>query len=68
METQTRIDEPTPHGGVYAIAYWYDEFQIPTDRSVATKVEIIEYNSNGDQVWRTYGMVNNQPDNDAGVS
>lgn len=53
-EFQTRTVGPTPNGGSYAIAYWLDEGQNPVPKKKATYVEIIEFNENGEQVFRTY--------------
>lgn len=57
MATETRTDGQTPNGGTYSIAYWQNENGQPVDQSVAVRVEVIEYDQNGEQVWRTYGDI-----------
>lgn len=51
---EERIEGPTPNGGAYSIAYWRDDNGNPVDREQATKVEIVEYDEAGEQVWRSY--------------
>ncbi len=51
----TRIDEPTPHGGVASIAYWQDAEGKATTRDQAVAVEIVEIDAQGKQIYRTYG-------------
>jgi hypothetical protein len=53
--TQERINEPTPNGGVYAIAYFYSDKRKPTAKAKATHVEIVEFDANDKEIWRTYG-------------
>lgn len=55
--TQERTEGPTPHGGAYAIAYYQDANGQPADKADAVAVEIIEYNADGVEVWRTYAEV-----------
>ncbi len=50
----TRIEGPTPSGGAYAIATWYQhglEVDDPTD---ADAVEIVEYDADDASLLRTY--------------
>jgi len=41
-----RVEGPTPAGGAYAIAYTHDDGSI----------EIVEFDSEGREIRRTYGM------------
>jgi hypothetical protein len=52
--TQERIDGPTPNGGVYSIAYFSDDDGKPTSKQKATRMEIVEFDGNGNEVFRTY--------------
>lgn len=45
---------PTPHGGVKSTAYYRDDHGDPAPRSKATQIEIVEFDANGKQVYRTY--------------
>ncbi len=56
--TQERIEGPTPHNGVYAIAYFMDNTGTPTSKDKAEKVEIHEVDKNGEVIYRTYGVIN----------
>jgi hypothetical protein len=51
---QTRVDEPTPNGGAYSIAYWQNANGEPALPEDATGAEIIEFSESGEQVFRTY--------------
>lgn len=53
-ETQERIDEPTPNGGMYSIAYFSDAEGNPTTKENATRMEIVEFDRDGKQIHRTY--------------
>jgi hypothetical protein len=53
-ETQERIDGPTPNGGVYSIAYFSDDDGDPTSKQKATRMEIVEFDREGNQLFRTY--------------
>jgi hypothetical protein len=55
--TEERIDGPTPQGGAYSIAYYRDENGELIDKAVASRVEIVEYDSRGNMIWRTYGTL-----------
>ena len=45
-----RVDEPTPNGGDYSIAYYYDEQNRPCKKAVASLVNIVEYKKDGECV------------------
>lgn len=51
-----RINGPTPHGGVYAVAF-FSRDGIPVAKSEATAVEIVEYDAQDGEVFRTYGKL-----------
>lgn len=53
-----RIDGPTPNGGAYAIAYFRDADGKPCSKDMATNIEIVEFDENGRDVFRTYGLCN----------
>lgn len=51
---QERIDEPTPNGGVYSIAYYQNAKGDRARKEDSERVEIIEYGKADEQVFRTY--------------
>lgn len=55
MATSRREDEPTPNGGAYSVTYFFDKEGQPADETVATRCEIIEFDSSDNEVSRTYG-------------
>ena len=57
MATSERREGPTPAGGAYSIAHWFDADGTPCPRELATEVEIIEYDAQDAQVFRTYGEI-----------
>lgn len=57
METQERIEGPTPNGGAYAIAFWHAEDGSPTDKESAVTCEVVEYDANDQVVFRTYATL-----------
>ena len=56
-DTYERRDGPTPNGGAYSIAHWSDAQGRPVPRGLARYVEVVEYDAEGGQVFRTYGKV-----------
>lgn len=52
--TQQRDDGPTPNGGVYSIAYFSDSEGNPTTKENATRMEIVEFDEDGNGFFRTY--------------
>lgn len=62
MNTQERIEGPTPTGGDYAIAYWQDGQGNPCEKDQAKAAEIVEYSANGDHIMRTYMETSHGPD------
>jgi hypothetical protein len=55
--TTQSIEGPTPNGGDYAIAFFFDERGNPTAKNKAKRVEIVEYNIQGVQIFRNYGLM-----------
>lgn len=53
-KTRTRTEGPTPNGGSYSIAYFRDAMGSPCPRERAAGIEVIEYDQNGNAVFRTY--------------
>jgi hypothetical protein len=54
IKTEERINGATPKGGVYSIAYFQDDAGQPVAKEDATAIEIIEFDENDRQIWRTY--------------
>jgi hypothetical protein len=52
--TETRIDDPTPNGGTYSIAYWKGSEGQPVEQKNAVAGEIVEFNADDKAVFRTY--------------
>jgi hypothetical protein len=57
MAVEERIDEKTPNGGQYAIAYFQDKDGNPVDKGKAVQAEIVEFDANDQPIWRTYGTI-----------
>ena len=47
---------PTPKGGVRSEAYYSDADGNAADKSVATRMEIVEFDAAGEVLGRTYGI------------
>ncbi len=54
MITQERLDAPTPMGGTYSIAYYHDGKGNAMDKKDATHLEIVEFNKDDEQIFRTH--------------
>jgi hypothetical protein len=54
MAKTKRVNEKTPNGGAYSIAYFQDSKGDPVDESQAVRAEIVEYNSKKKAINRTY--------------
>ena len=52
-----RSDNPTPSGGDYSIAYYYDEDGFPCEKSKADFMNIVEYKKGGIRVNEHYGVI-----------
>jgi hypothetical protein len=55
--TSERHDGPTPNGGAYAIAYFFDDARNPAPKDQATGVEVVEFDSRGEAIHRTSGTL-----------
>ena len=51
-----RSDNPTPSGGDYSIAYYYDD-DGPCEKSKANRVNIVEYKKGGIRINEHYGLL-----------
>ena len=51
-----RHDNPTPSGGDYSIAFYYNERHNPCIREDAWFINIVEYTADGRRINETYGM------------
>ena len=47
---------PTPHGGAYSTAYYYDEDHNPCKREDAWYMNIVEYTIDGERISEVYGI------------
>lgn len=56
MKTSKRVDGPTPNGGTYMIAYFRDSSGNACSEKDASKVEIVEFESDNNAIARTYGF------------
>lgn len=57
MATKETHNGPTPNGGVRSEAYFLNDKRELVDKSIATQVEIVEFDSNGKAIHRTYGTL-----------
>lgn len=55
-KTFQRVDGKTPKGGDYAILYFQNEDGEACEKAKATRVEIVEFSSEGEALARSYGM------------
>ena len=51
-----RHDNPTPSGGDYSIAFYYDEEHNPCTREEAWFINIVEYTADGERICEHYGL------------
>ncbi len=58
LDNTERIDGPTPNGGDYSIASYFDKDGIPCNRNKAFKMIIEEFKKDGTSIHRTYGFCN----------
>lgn len=54
QKTQERIDEKTPNGGAYSIAYFKDANGNPVEKEKSSSMEIVEFDNADRQIFRTY--------------
>ena len=50
-----RIDEPTPNGGAYSIAYYFNDQGEMVDKTLATKIIIKEFSADDKLIYTTHG-------------
>lgn len=55
--TQT-LHEPTPNGGAFSIAYFYDKNGMPCSREEMAYMNIVEYAEDGTRINESYGACN----------
>ena len=51
-----RHDNPTPSGGDYSVAFYYDENHNPCTREEVWYINIVEYTAEGARINEHYGM------------
>ena len=56
---------PTPSGGVYSTAYFYDEDGCPCKREEASFMNIVEYSAEGARINEHYGMIGRESRKDS---
>lgn len=61
--TSERLDEPTPNGGAYSVAYFRDKEGRPCRKEHAHQMEIVEYDDHDNEVHRTH-MVRDDSNDD----
>lgn len=66
MAESRRKDGPTPNGGTYSVVYFLDDSGELVDEAEATNVELVEFDAEGSQVFRTYGQLTPQPVTEGG--
>jgi hypothetical protein len=60
---QERIDEPTPNGGDCSVAYYMDDHWNAVPKSIASRMEIVEFDKDGHSLYRTIGrLLKNKPE------
>ena len=52
-----RSENPTPSGGNYSIAYYYND-DGPCEKNKANRVNIVEYKKGGIRINETYALLN----------
>ena len=52
-----RSDNPTPNGGDYSIAYYYNEDGELCEKKNAARVNIVEYKKGGVRINETYALL-----------
>ena len=58
--TYERIDGPTPAGGAYAIAYFFDDDGTACPEEDAVEMRIIEYDESDKSIAFTYGEIDQE--------
>lgn len=62
--TSERIDGPTPNGGTYSIAYYFNDDSIAVSKEEATQIIIKEYSDDDLIINVTYGDFSFEQPND----
>lgn len=57
MGTSRRVDGETPNKGAYAILNFLDASGEPIEEKEASHVEVVEYDEDGEVMFRTYGVI-----------
>lgn len=52
--TVERREGPTPNGGAYSVAYFYDDARKGVPKDEATGMEIVEFDAQDREIHRTY--------------
>jgi hypothetical protein len=55
-----RHDKPTPNGGAYSIAFFYDKDRQPCSKQQAVFINIVEYAQDGSRINEVYGHVSSK--------
>ena len=58
-----RIDGPTPAGGTYSVAFFYDKDNNPTTKDKAERINITEYDKDDNELRRTTLTKSNNENN-----
>lgn len=56
-ETTELSNKPTPNGGAYSRAFFYDENRTPCSKLNARYVNIVEYDKEGNRINENYGVL-----------
>ena len=59
-----RVEGPTPHGGAYAIATFLNDKNEAVTKALATRINIVEYDAGGQEIFRTYSDMRSPGPND----
>jgi hypothetical protein len=59
--TQESMDHPTPASGAGSTIYYRDDNGDPVDKMLATRAEIVEFDSQGNAIHRTYAEIRTKP-------
>jgi hypothetical protein len=62
--TETHIG-PTPSGGAYSTAYFYDEYGCLCKRGEASFMNIVEFSADGARINEHYGMIGRESRKDS---
>jgi hypothetical protein len=54
------VDGPAPNGGASSVCYFQDENGQPVRRSMASQAEVVELDSKGNYLFRSYMSLNDR--------